>query len=64
MKVDSEIKMPGLEILNEHLGVVETERFTALIQHKRFDYTKWRENLVTGLSEEEISKQAMEFQKQ
>ena len=50
MKVDSEIKMLGLEILNEHLGVVETERFIALIQRERFDYTKWRENLFSGLS--------------
>jgi len=28
----------------------------------KFDYAKWRENLFNGLSGEEISKRAMEFQ--
>jgi hypothetical protein len=63
MKADTEIKMLGLEILNQHLGVVETERFIALIQREKFDYTKWRKNLFAGMSGEEISKRAMEFQK-
>jgi hypothetical protein len=62
MMVDTEIKMLGMEILNRHLGVVETERFIALIQREKFDYTKWRQNLFAGMSGEEISKLAMEFQ--
>jgi hypothetical protein len=63
MMVDSEIKMRGLKILSQHLGAVQAERFIALIQRERFDYTKWRENLFAGMSGEEISKKAMEFQK-
>jgi hypothetical protein len=62
MRTDSEIKMSGFEILNHNLGMVETERFIALIQREKFDYTKWRENLFNGLSGKEISKRAMEFQ--
>ena len=62
MKTDSEIKMSGFEILNHNLGMVETERFIALIQRERFDYTKWREDLFNGLSGEEISKRAVAFQ--
>ena len=62
MRTDTEIKMLGFEILNHHLGMVESERFVALIQRERFDYTKWRENLFDGLSGKEISKRAMEFQ--
>ncbi len=62
MRTDSEIKMSGFEILNHNLGMVETERFIALIQREKFDYTKWRENLFNGLSGKEISKKAMEFQ--
>jgi hypothetical protein len=62
MMVDTEIKMLGIDILNRHLGVVETERFIALIQREKFDYTKWRKNLFTGMSGEEISKRAMELQ--
>jgi hypothetical protein len=63
MKIDSEIKMLGIEVLNRHLGVVDTERFIALIQREKFDYTKWRQNLFVGMSGEEVSKRAMEFQK-
>lgn len=62
MKTDSEIKMLGIEILSRHLGMIEAERFVALIQRERFDYTKWRENLFEGLRGKEISKRAMEFQ--
>jgi hypothetical protein len=45
MRTDSEIKMSGFEVLNQNLGLVETEKFIALIQREKFDYTKWRENL-------------------
>ena len=62
MRTDSEIKMSGFEVLNHNLGMVETERFIVLIQRERFDYTKWREDLYDGLSGNEISKKAMEFQ--
>ncbi len=62
MITDSEIKMSGFEILNRNLGMVETERFIALIQRERVDYTKWRKNIFNGLSGKEISKKAMEFQ--
>lgn len=63
MKTDTEIKMAGLEILHRGLGIVEAEKFVALIQRERFDYTKWRSNLFEGLSGREISKEAMDFQK-
>jgi hypothetical protein len=62
MKTDSEIKMSGFEILSNHLGIIETERFISLIQRERFDYTKWRQNLFVGLSGDKISKRAMDFQ--
>jgi hypothetical protein len=32
MKTDSEIKIQAFEILNQYLGMVESERFIALIQ--------------------------------
>jgi hypothetical protein len=47
--------------MNRQLGIVETERFIALIQREKFDYTVWRQNLFAGLSGEEISKRAMAF---
>ena len=59
MKEDAEIKVLGFEILTRHLGLVEAERFIALIQREKFDYTQWRQSLFAGLSGEEISRQAM-----
>ncbi|MEA3349781.1 MAG: hypothetical protein U9Q82_04090 [Chloroflexota bacterium] len=61
---DAEIKTLGFSILSQHLGLVEAERFIALIQRENFDYTKWRQNIFAGLSGEEISRQAMKFHKQ
>lgn len=63
MRTDSEIKLAGFEVLNHNLGMVESEKFIALIQREKFDYTKWRRNLFEGLSGDEISEKAMEFQK-
>jgi len=62
MRTDTEIKMSAYEILNQALGMIETERFIALIQRERFDYTKWRENIFREMTGKEISKKAMEFQ--
>lgn len=63
MKVDAEIKVLGFEILSRYLGLVEAERFITLIQREKLDYTQWRQNLFAELSGEEISRQAMEFQR-
>lgn len=59
MITDTEIRIRGLQILTEHLGDIEAERFIALIQREPFDYTKWRQGLDEDLSIEEISKRAM-----
>jgi hypothetical protein len=61
VKADAKIKVLGFEILSRHLGLVETERFVALLQRERFDYTPWRQNLFATWSGEELSRQAMEF---
>jgi hypothetical protein len=61
MITDTEIRIKGLQILTEHLGDIEAERFIALIQREPFDYTKWRRGLDEDLSIEEISKKAMDL---
>lgn len=61
---DTELKVTGFELLSRHLGLVEAERFVALIQRDRFDYTAWRQTLFTEMSGEEISRQAMTFHHQ
>ena len=63
-KADAEIKVLGFEILTQHLGLVEAERFITLIQREKFDYTRWRQDLFSGLSGEEISQQAMALYQQ
>ena len=64
VKVDAEIKVLGFEILTRHLGLVEAERFIALIQREKFDYTQWRQNLFAELDGKEISRQAMALHRQ
>ncbi|EFI35184.1 conserved hypothetical protein [Desulfonatronospira thiodismutans ASO3-1] len=58
---DTEIKEKGFQILAQHLGDVEAERFIALIQRESFDYTKWRQGIDEELSIEEISRKAMDL---
>ena len=65
MMTDTEIRIKGMEVLSKHLGLVEAERFVALIQRERFDYVKWRaKELGDDLSVEEISRRAMAMRKQ
>ena len=59
MMTDTEIRLKGLQILAQHLGDIEAERFVALIQREPFDYTKWRQDFDDDLSIEEISQKAM-----
>lgn len=61
IKTGSEIKTIGLEILNRHLGLVKTEKFIALIQRERLDYTKWRTQLFEVMTGKQIRQKAMEF---
>ncbi|KPA13839.1 hypothetical protein MHK_005953 [Candidatus Magnetomorum sp. HK-1] len=61
MMTNTEIKVKGLQILTNYIGIVEAERFVALIQQEPFDYTKWRDDLFEDLTIEEISKKAMEL---
>lgn len=63
MMTDTEIRVKGVQILAQHLGDVEMERFIALIQREPFDYTQWRQAIHTEQSIEDISKEAMNLRK-
>lgn len=63
MITDTEIKLIGIQALTESLGRVGAEKFIALIQREPFDYTKWQRKLWEGLSIEEISREAMNLNK-
>ena len=64
IKVDTEIKVLGFQILTQYLGLVESARFITLIQRENFDYTQWQQTLFSGLNGEEISHQAMDFHRE
>jgi len=59
MITDTEVKTKGFQILAQHLGDIEAERFIALIQREPFDYTAWRQDMDEELSLEKISRKAM-----
>jgi len=45
IKTDTEIRSDEISALMQVLGTVEAERFIALINRERFDYTEWRKSL-------------------
>ena len=60
---DTELKIKGYEVLSTELGLVEMEKFVAMVQLEKFDYTKWRTDLFRDMPGEQISKLAMENRK-
>jgi hypothetical protein len=42
MRTDVEIRLNGVRALIQALGAVDAERFVALMNRERFDYTEWR----------------------
>ncbi len=63
MMTDTEIKLKGVKTLIKALGIVEAERFIALMSREPFDYTEWQRNLWANESIKEISQKAMEYRK-
>ena len=45
MRSSTVLRDEGMRILAEQLGIVEAERFIALMRRESFDYTKWRQEL-------------------
>lgn len=60
---DTEIRVKGVETLMKNLGKVEAERFITLINREAFDYTEWQRTLWNDKSARELSREAMEYQK-
>ena len=61
---DTEIKIKGIEVLTDTLGIVQAERFISLIMRDPFDYTTWQKDLWHEKSVEEISQLAMQSRKE
>lgn len=59
MRTEAEIRMKGMKALIASLGIVDAEKFIALIHREPFDYTEWQKTLWEGMSVEQISQMAM-----
>ena len=59
MLTESTLRSEGMKILIDRLGMVEAERFIALMNREPFDYTKWRQDMFDGMSVKELSRLAM-----
>jgi len=54
----------GIKCLVNELGMLESEQFIHILLSQPFDYTEWRKkNLCIGMSVEEISNAAVEYEK-
>jgi hypothetical protein len=63
MKTDTILRTDGMRILTEHLGIVEAERFIAIIQREPFDYTAWRQDLFKDVPLNDFLDEAMSYRK-
>lgn len=58
---DATILKTGYETLFNALGAVDAEKFIALVNKDRFDYTKWQESLWHGKSVNELYEESKEW---
>ena len=49
MRSNTVLRDEGMRILAEQLGLVEAERFIALMRREPFDYTQWRQGLYVDV---------------
>ena len=64
MTSDIEIMNKGIHCLLEKLGVVETERFIAVINREKFDYTKWQKQKFDEVSMDDFYHAAAAYSRQ
>jgi hypothetical protein len=60
MLAETALRREGMKLLRERFGLVEAERFIALMHRESFDYTEWRRDMFEGMSVREISSLAMQ----
>lgn len=58
MKTDFELRSDAMQLLRSQLGLVESERFIALISRPSFDYTRWRQNQWTDTTVTELAERS------
>jgi len=61
MRSNTVLRDDGMRILAEQLGLVEAERFIALLRREPFDYTKWRQGLYEDVPLNDFLKNAQKY---
>ena len=61
MQSNTVLKNEGLRILAEQLGLVEAERFIALLRREPFDYTQWRQGLYRDVPLDDFLRNAQKY---
>jgi len=59
MYAEMTLRSEGMNVLINHLGRVEAERFISLIIREPFDYTEWQRDLFNDVSVRKLSNMAM-----
>lgn len=63
MSTAMEIMDIGFASLVEKLGVVDAERFIAMVKRDNFDYTVWRRSYFDKMDLAQVSKEATAYAK-
>ena len=61
MKTDALIKSEGMDAIFDKLGLVDAERFIALMSKENFDYTNWQKDMYENLTIEEIGEKSYNY---
>lgn len=61
MRSDTMIKNDGMRVLAEQLGIVEAERFIALMRREPFDYTEWQRDLFKDVPLDQLLRNAQAY---
>jgi len=61
MRSNTVLRDDGMRILVEQLGLVEAERFIALMRREPFDYTEWQRDLFKDVPLEQFLQDAQNF---
>ena len=64
MRSDTLLKNDGMRILSEQLGLVEAERFIALMRRDPFDYTEWQRELFKDVPLDKLLNDAARHREQ
>jgi len=63
MASETLLRIEAMQVLNQHFGPVETERFIASINRESIDYTESRKELFKDMSVRDLSSAAMDYYK-